>query len=123
MPRLHPALSTAVWSAWNVAAEALPKRSGEPRMLLRYEDFTRDPRGETERILAFAGHDAAVSFTGERTVAMQPNHTVSGNPARFETGEVEIREDRAWRDKAAPATRRWATLLGWPLGLTHLPSG
>ena len=108
--------STAYWSGFNLAAEAISRRYRDRSMLLRYEDFIADPAAVTGALLRFCGAgDEEAPFTG-RTVELHVNHTVTGNPDRFLTGPTEIRgRDDQWR-AGLPRHAKIATLaLSWPL--------
>ena len=108
--------SSLVWDVWNVTAEALWGRRPERYLRLRYEDFTSDPRAGLERVLALVGElPARLPFVDERTVAVGPNHTVSGNTNRFERGTMEIRPSRKWMAAMKAAPRRVVTALTLPL--------
>ena len=43
------------------------------------------------------------------------DHTVSGNPLRFQAGTFEIRPDEEWRTALPAGKRRLVTALTWPL--------
>jgi Sulfotransferase family len=115
MHRQSPAMSSALWDAWNASAEALWHRTPEKYLRLRYEDFVADPRESLKRILEFVGLTAELPLAGEREVRLGISHTVSGNPNRFETGAVELRPDREWMDKMEPRHRALVTALTFPL--------
>ncbi len=117
MRRHTTAASTATWVAWNVLVEDLARDSYSGRASrLRYEDFVANPRGTVEGLLGFAGVPATGSpFTGERTVELATNHTVSGNPGRFRTGAIELRPDDGWRSAQPRRRRLVSTALALPL--------
>ena len=46
-------------------------------------------------------------------------HSVSGNPNRFGTGEVELRADEEWRRAMRGLDRGMVTALTWPLLLRY----
>ncbi len=50
-----------------------------------------------------------------RTFTPGIDHTVSGNPVRFEAGPIEIRPDLEWRTALPTGKRRLVTALTWPL--------
>jgi hypothetical protein len=112
-----PADSTTSWVGWNLAAEALTRRNGPGRStLLRYEDFVANPRRTLVELAALVGerpHD--LPLDGERTAKLGGNHTSSGNPSRFKTGTIELREDTEWLTQQARADRVVATTLALPL--------
>lgn len=119
MPRRGPAESAARWTARNLAAEALRRRSPGSRgryMRLRYEDFVANPREAIDRVLELVGEEAASRpHAGAREVQLGVNHNVWGNPGRFRTGTVEIKPDKEWVSGIKPADARLVSLLTFPL--------
>jgi hypothetical protein len=91
---------------------------GLPYLRLRYEDVAARPA---------AGMSAAADFLGKQLdpelmqqlhraeVVLEVDHTVDGNPMRFEVGPVAIRPDGRWRTDLAPGTRRAVTAMTAPL--------
>ena len=78
----------------------------------RYEDLVHDPvawLGRRFPQVAFPGSIA------EGIVPLEPNHTVSGNPLRFTTGELRIRPDEEWLDRMKPRDRWTVTAATLPL--------
>ena len=62
------------------------------------------------------GEDAEqLPLEGERTALLARNHTVSGNPSRFKTGAVDLREDTEWRARQSRRDRLAVTALAMPL--------
>lgn len=105
--------SSATWSQWNFSIERF-LRSGR-YMLLRYEDFVRNPYETTEGILRFLGEEKAeVPFVNEREVLLDAPHTFSGNPDRFRSGLVAIEPDEGWRVEMSSAQKAAVTALTWP---------
>jgi hypothetical protein len=112
-----PIDSTLSWVGWNLAAEAIRRRYDPRRsMLLRYEDFVARPRAALVAMAELAGeHPAELPLRGARTARLAPNHTVSGNPSRFKTGTVELREDTQWIGAQRARDRVAVTTLALPL--------
>ncbi len=112
-----PTSSTVSWLGWNLAAEALRRRHDAGRsLLLRYEDFVARPRPTVQRIVDLVGESPeALPFENDRTVRLGRNHTVSGNPDRFKTGSVKLREDAEWAAKQPRGDRVVTTMLALPL--------
>ena len=103
MHQKTPTQSAVLWDAWNGAIEALWRHTPENYLRLRYEDFIAEPRQSFEQILKLVGEqEASLPLEGERAVKLGISHTVSGNPNRFDTGTVELRQDRAWQKKMKP---------------------
>ncbi len=83
---------------------------------VRYEDFIADPRTSFEAMLKLLGEEGAeLPLVGEREVKLGISHTVSGNPNRFDTGAVELKQDRAWTEKMSTRDQRLVTALTVPL--------
>ena len=115
MHRKTPTQSAVLWDAWNAAIEALWRRMPARYLRLRYEDFIADPRRGFEEILNLTGEeDAELPLVGERDVKLGISHTVSGNPNRFDTGTVELRQDRAWQEQMKSRDRALVTALTLP---------
>lgn len=123
-----PIDSTLSWLGWNLAAEAL--RFGNHRsVLVRYEDFVTRPEDALARIARMVGEPNARLPLEEGRARLAPNHTVSGNPSRFTTGTVELREDREWITRQGRRDRLAVTALalplmhryGYPLDPAHTP--
>lgn len=119
---VYDARTAAVqWNAQNVALHWLA-RLGVPVLRVRYEDFVRDPEQGVRDIAAFIGIGilpGALPFirggAADRWGELGPAHTASGNPMRFESGQIPIRPDVRW-ETALPA-RHWrlVTALTLPL--------
>jgi hypothetical protein len=116
MHQKTPTQSAVLWDAWNGAIEALWRDAPENYLRLRYEDFIAEPRRSFRQILALVDEEAAeLPLEGEREVKLGISHTVSGNPNRFDTGTVELRQDRAWQKQMKPRNRVLVTALTLPL--------
>jgi hypothetical protein len=97
MQQQSPLKSAVLWDVWNLAASRF-WRGSDRYLRVAYEDFVRQPRHWTERILEMAGHDtdAGSVFVDDRTVRLNTTHTVAGNPDRLRTGDVSLRLDDEW---------------------------
>jgi hypothetical protein len=120
MQRQHPLVSARRWSLWQATTELLWRRRDRRYLRLRYEDFIGDPQAAILRIAALADEaPAALPFSGPATVRLAATHSVSGNPNRFGTGEVELRADEEWRRGMRGLDRGMVTALTWPLLLRY----
>jgi hypothetical protein len=116
MHRKTPTQSAVLWDAWNAAIEALWRTTPEKYLRLRYEDFIADPRASFGAMLRLVGEEGAeLPLVGDREVKLGISHTVSGNPNRFDTGAVELKQDQAWTDKMSPRDQKLVTALTAPL--------
>ena len=112
-PAWHSGLS---WTSRNVVAGLASRRSPGPRMTLRYEDFTADPRSRLVDLGAFVGRDPDVDAVLDgRTLRVTGGHTLAGNPTRFGGTTMTIREDEEWRTGLSARDRRTVSALTWPL--------
>jgi hypothetical protein len=120
MQRQHPLVSARRWSLWQGVTELLWRRHSGRYLRLRYEDFVRDPQPAVRRIAAMTGEaPALLPFTGPVTVRLAATHSVSGNPNRFGTGEIDLRADEEWRRAMRTGDRALVTALTWPLLLRY----
>ncbi|GAB2539700.1 sulfotransferase [Nocardia heshunensis] len=117
---MGPAKSTGYWTGFNLASHAIARRYPQRSMFLRYEDFIADPAATVDDLLRWCELDPAANPMTDRAVELHANHTVTGNPDRFNTGVTVIRPtDDTWR-KALPSSSKWtAELLSWPLSLRY----
>jgi hypothetical protein len=129
LQRYGPIGASIRWLVYNAQTAALA-RLGVPYRRLRYEDLMEDPRGWTERILAYSGIAATpgdLPFVAPDEAVFEPNHTVDGNPVRFSTGVTRLRADEEWRTNLSPADRALVTLATLPgllrYGYHPLPIG
>jgi hypothetical protein len=119
LPRIGPGLSSARWVLSNLLLEPL-RLLGSSHMMVRYEDLMADPRGMLARIAAFAGEDDhGLPFLNGRTVRLDVNHTVAGNPMRFKRGEIEVLADQRWKAGMRTVDRRTVTALTAPMLLRY----
>lgn len=124
MNRIGPFRSAWVWNYRNLAMELLGmrvmrrNRNGDhpgSYVLLRYEDFVRRPGPSI--LDALKGVNILqpdLSFVQGSAMRLGPTHTVSGNPMRFEHGQVKLRLDEAWMQKMRPAQKRLVTAITLP---------
>lgn len=116
MPRQHPAVTAAYWNAWNLAIRRLCHQAGTPRLTVRYEDLTTAPGDWMRRICSWLGLDPDLGpHIDIDRVAMDVNHTVSGNPGRHRQGTMAIVADERWRESMEPAHARLVWRLTAPV--------
>lgn len=123
--------SAAHWTATNLVADLVRRSHSRSRsMLLRYEDFVNRPREAISAIVDFLDEQSAsLPFLDGRTVVLNPNHTVSGNPDRFIRGPVELRTDDRWlrhmrhRDSLLTTALTFPFLLRYGYKFLVRPSG
>ena len=112
---IGPALSSLLWNVSNAATERLERVPGVHYLRLRYEDLLRAPADALQRTLAEVGMaDAPLPLVNDTEVKIGKSHTVSGNPNRFKTGNIQLRLDDAWTTTMLSKDRRLVTALTWP---------
>jgi hypothetical protein len=120
MLRLSAGQVAVRWIQHNAMMELAGRRM--PVARLRYEGLLADPRAELQRMLDRLAPEVgtgALDFVTQRTVALQANHTVMGNPMRMQTGEVALRVDDAWRTSMAGPAKALVTAMTWPFLLRY----
>jgi hypothetical protein len=120
MPRLSPAQASRAWSIQNGSYGLLSNSARLSR--LRYEDFVEDPNlhlAETLSRLGLAEGAGSLPVVRGRVISLSVDHTVSGNPARFRTGNIELQPDQEWRSKMRGADKDLVTALTAPLLLKY----
>ena len=116
MIKLPPAVTGLYWSSWNTALQRICTQQEIPRLVVRYEDLVASPRPTLDRIANWAGiEDRPLPFVGDNEVLLAPNHAVSGNAVRFNSGKVQIVADDAWTREMGAAARRAAWAASWPV--------
>jgi hypothetical protein len=115
-----PFRSSREWNRRNWAFEVLSRQLRYRPLLARYEDFAANPRAILDRILNFVGSpSSSVLLQDEHTLNLNIQHTASGNPNRFKTGEIEIREDHGWETKMRIRDKMLVTAATWPLSIKY----
>jgi hypothetical protein len=114
MPAKTLNFSTVWWIIINHYAAMMKKDFPGRYQLLRYEDFVARPEEEFRRIGAFCGLDVdPAQVFAEAADAIEPTHSVWGNPMRFDK-QVKIRSDERWREGLSPHERRLITAYTLP---------
>lgn len=118
MARFSPVKTSILWDAHNVAFSVLGRRSSVAVHRMRYEEFVADPRGSVREIAAFAGlpvTEAGLEFLSAQAAELGTCHSAAGNPMRFTTGRLALRQDEAWREAMPAGARRLVSALTGPL--------
>ena len=116
--------STIRWNLLNVGSELVRRTVGNDRFLrLRYEDFVAEPVARVKDICRLIGDECRNGpFMTEHSVMLGTNHTIAGNPSRFSTGEMVLRDPGEWRTSQKAWSRWIATAVALPL-LRHYGYG
>jgi Sulfotransferase domain len=113
---MSAAKSTGYWHVFNRGSQAITQRYPERSLFLRYEDFIADPAAAIDALLQLCGEDRHANPVRRRVVELHVNHTVLGNPDRFNTGPITIRDtDDGWRADLPASAKLAAMTISWPL--------
>lgn len=109
--------SAAIWDSWNIGAEILGRtlQHRERYLRLQYESFIQEPLESLARIIRLANLEIEPdSVVRDNTVSITQEHTIAGNPIRFNKN-MKLQLDMDWRT-AMPANQQLATTaITWPL--------
>jgi len=120
MPRYSPLKSAWEWGLMNGLVQLLGYTIPERYTLIRYEDVVSQPRKALSHLLASLGvANPNLDFIDDRNIKLGVDHTVSGNPIRFQHGVIEVRPDTEWRHKMLTSHRVIVSVLTWPLLLKY----
>ncbi|MEZ0335193.1 MAG: sulfotransferase, partial [Gemmatimonadales bacterium] len=118
MPLKSPVRSALYWDLENVALHVL-RRSVRRYQLVRYEALTARPYEVLGGVLERLGLHADLGFLRDGRLRLGTNHTVAGNPLRFDRGEILIQPDAEWRERLGRGPRWLVTALTLPLLLRY----
>jgi hypothetical protein len=107
--------AAAYWLKINLMTNVLGRLNGD-YLRLRYEDLLADPHVTLTKIAAFLDEQPkSLPFPLPGTALLGAQHTISGNPTRFNVGLVPLRVDDEWRHAMGEADRRAVMARTWPL--------
>jgi hypothetical protein len=117
MPRNSPVTIGNHWMVENIFCESLAR--GVHHARVRYEDLSRHPRDtllDMGRRLGLHGPELPIEEgDSEHRIALIPEHSVSGNPARFGSGVTRIAPDNEWKTAISSADERAIVMRCAPL--------
>jgi hypothetical protein len=114
MMRQSVRASAARWTTHNAVVELLCA-TAHRHDRVRYEDFVADPSGVVSQILAPFGCADAPAPGSPGELVLEPSHSVSGNPMRFDSGTVRVKLDDEWRAAMPLRDRASVAAVTWPL--------
>lgn len=114
MPQYNPAESAFWWNLYEWLIHWLSRRVNS-YLRVRYEDLVEDPEYQLRRILQIIQlGDVPLPFIHGQRAYMDVNHTVSGNPMRFQQGWIELCRDDNWREQMNLSHKLLVTTLTLP---------
>lgn len=117
MRQMHPARSALHWLAFNALCHPLA-RLGVPTLFMRYESLIEEPRAEITKALRFVDvqiEEGDLSFLRDDRVDLEHDHSIAGNPMRFNTGSVSLRKDEEWKSRMSARDKKLVTAITLPL--------
>ncbi len=85
---------------------------------IRYESLVADPVSEVRRVageLGLGASDLSLNFLSDSAAVLPVSHALSGNPMRFQSGQIALRADEQWRDAMSGPRKAVISLATWPL--------
>lgn len=118
MWRISAARSAAQWTALQSEIELVRARGGFRTGRLTYEDLVEQPAAAISAALSDLGittdaHD--LPHIAGNTARLGASHGLSGNPGRYDTGDIILRADSRWRTGLPLREQRIVTALCLPL--------
>lgn len=115
METYSPPYSAAAWVYRNLLTDWAAMQT-QSYLRVRYGDLAQQPERMVARVLSWLGMEGSAHGLIEGGTALLPTcHTIAGNPLRFETGPVEIREDLEWKSSMGSLDKFLVTLITGPL--------
>ena len=118
MPRYHPGLGCGVVGLVQPRLRRhRPPRACPPRRCATRTCWPSPaaPSPRSPARSACAPTTTRSRSSGTARCELEADHSVAGNPMRFETGTLHLRRDDAWRRQLADRDRRVVTALTAPL--------
>jgi len=114
MPRYSILRSALSWRLTNKIAMDLCYNTRY--LLVKYEDLILFPKRTVQKIFKFLGVSDISHrlFIDEKRVILNRGHTVSGNPIRFQEGEILLELDEEWKERLDEFSKRIITILTFP---------
>lgn len=119
MPVYRPIQNIKYWNLENTLM-LMAKYFNKNYTLLKYEELVCDPQNALSEILTNLGEQMPSNdFLNNSRIDLGLNHTVAGNPMRFQRGIIDIRPDVEWQEKLDKRQRLLVNVLCWPLLLRY----
>jgi hypothetical protein len=108
------ALTAVAWNLKNAFISSVIAKSNES-ILLRYEDFVAAPDQVLRRVIDLVdpGQSPPRIRGGQLEIGTQ--HTLGGNPVKFQTGPVQLRLDDEWQSMMGQRQRMLVAGLTLPM--------
>jgi hypothetical protein len=118
MPVQDPALVAIAWNLKNAFVHMAMSTAGKS-ILLRYEDFIAAPLRHIEAVIEMVGSKQRPPEIRDGTIEIGTDHSLAGNPIRFDRGLVRLRVDDEWRAAMQRRHQALVTTLTWPMLMAY----
>jgi hypothetical protein len=118
MPVQDPAVVAMGWNLKNAFVDVAMSTAGKS-ILLRYEDFIADPLRHIEAVIDMVGSKQRPPEIRDGTIEIGTDHSLAGNPIRFDRGAVRLRVDDEWRAAMRQRHQALVTTLTWPMLMAY----
>lgn len=114
MPKRSMIWATSAWAFENYFVATFKNKLDYARM--RYEDFTTAPSEELKRIQTkLKLPTIEINFSENNYLNLTSNHSVNGNPLRFDSKPIKIVADSEWKQKMPKSTQILLGMLFRPI--------
>lgn len=108
------------WLLYNYLIGKILRNTGTPYLLIRYEDWVDDPQSVMSCIANFIDEEAATRLVGrDKTIKIDDVHALSGNPSRFNRGEIQFQIDNRWKSMMKRREKMLVYAITWPLAARY----
>ena len=108
--------SSYKWLIWNLGIHILQRQTQGRYLRIRYEDLITQPQSTMSSILRFVGEEeSTLSFQDGDKVEVASNHSIAGNPVRFQKGTLRLTPDMEWKSELGVKDNILTILLTWPM--------
>ena len=118
MPIQDPAVVAMAWNLKNAFVDMAMSTAGKS-ILLRYEDFIANPVRHVGAVIEMVGSKQRPPEIRDGTIEIGTDHSLAGNPIRFDRGVVHLRVDDEWRAAMQRRHQALVTSLTWPMLMAY----
>ncbi len=119
MPQFSLLHSGRNWVLMNLLIEQLARQQTS-HLFVRYEEMVASPRQMLAQLAEYLEEPGLErSLPTADVLDLGVNHTVSGNPVRFQAREIRLKPDSEWQTKMKPSQKAIITAMTWPLLLKY----
>ena len=116
MASMQRCKSAIVWLSWNTLIEFFGSKMGNRYIRINYEDFIVRPKQTIRKIQDYLDEGKGrLPFVTNKVVDIKMTHTISGNPSRFNSGKIKLREDIRWLINMKIWDKIFVTILTLPI--------